>query len=151
MSRSISRIGLLLLTSAIAIATNSCGGGASKITQCSSIATVVKEVVTAAKELDALVSKDSAKEAKLFSDMSVKMQGFSKKLQAVKIQDEKLKGYQSSFAQTYQDYARAFDKLAPSMKSKDQKAIDKGVAEMNNLSTKESALGKEMAKYCISK
>jgi cell pole-organizing protein PopZ len=151
MSKSTSHIGLLLLMGTIAIAATSCSGGASKITQCSSIATVVKEVVTAAKELDTPVNKDSAKEAKLFSDMAVKMQGFSKKLQAVEIQDQKLKGYQSSFAQTYQDYAKAFDKLAPSMKSKDQKAIDKGIVEMNNLSTKESALGKEMAKYCTSK
>ncbi|WP_310489371.1 hypothetical protein [Chamaesiphon sp. VAR_69_metabat_338] len=149
MSKSIARICLLIAAGTIAVATTSCG--ASKVSQCNSIAKVTKEVETAAKDFDSPDTKDPAKAAQIFSNMAVKSQGFSKTIQALDLQDEKLKNFQLRLVTMYESYNKTFSKIAPAIKAKDAAAFNSQLAEIKSESVKEEALGKELSAYCTGK
>jgi hypothetical protein len=147
MSKSVAHISLLVVVAGtISIAITSCGS--SKTAQCNSIAKVLEKVQVATKEMDAAKTTDPAKAASVFSDMSVKIQGFGKDIQALAIKDEKLKGYQSRIVEMYQGYGKLFGQMAPAIKSKNAPEVAKDIAELKAASVKEQALGKEIGAYC---
>jgi hypothetical protein len=150
MSKSIAKIStIVLFVGTIAITMTSCG--ASKTAQCNSVAKVLEKVEAATKEMDAAKTTDPVKAAGVFSDMSVKIDGFGKDIKALDIKDEKLKGYQARIVDAYQGYGRLFSKMAPAIKSKDVKAVTQQIAELKTASVKEQALGKEIGAYCTGK
>jgi hypothetical protein len=150
MSKSIAKItATVLFASTIAITMTSCG--ASKTAQCNSVAKVLEKVEAATKEMDAAKTTDSVKAAGVFSEMSVKIDGFGKDIQALDIKDEKLKGYQARIVEAYQGYGKLFGKMAPAIKSKDVNTVTQQIAELKTASVKEQALGKEIGAYCTGK
>jgi predicted small secreted protein len=146
MPKAITHISLLLLASTISIVVSSCG--TSKTIECNSIAKVLEKVQVATKEMDASKTTDPAKAATVFSDMSGKIEGFGKDIQALEIKDEKLKGYQSRIAEMYRGYGKLFGEMAPAIKSKNTPKVTKDIAELKAASVKEQALGKEIGAYC---
>jgi hypothetical protein len=147
MSKSIAHISVLVVVAgSISIAISSCGS--SKTTQCNSIAKVLEKVQAATKEMEESKSTDPVKAATVFSNMSVKIEGFGKDIQALKIEDEQLKGYQSRIAGMYQGYGKLFGHMAPAIKSKNTPEVAKDIAELKAASVKEQALGKEIGAYC---
>jgi hypothetical protein len=149
MSKSIARIGLVVVTGTIALTLTGCG--ASKVDQCGSIAKITKEVETAAKDFNSPDTKDPDKAAQIFSNMAVKSQGFSKSIQALDIKDEKLKGFQTRLVAMYEGYHQSFGQIAPAIKTKNMQAVNTQMIEIKAASVKEEALGKELTEYCTAK
>jgi hypothetical protein len=142
MSRSITRISLLAIVSIAAVVTTSCG--ASKMTQCNSIAKNVEVVAT--KFIES--SKQTNDPAVVVTEMSTKSQEFSNVMQALEIKDEKLTGFQSRFVAMYQDYDKLFAKMSAATQAKDVQAIDKTIGEIHTAFAKEDVLVKELTAYC---
>lgn len=149
MFKSISRTRLVVIGSLIALATTGCG--ASKVTQCSSFDKVVKDGKTVndklAKELETI--KPGTEEGfQLIRKMGAKNQEFSKTIRAVALQDEKLKGFQSRLAATYETYSKLSPGMESAVKAKDLQSFNKVSAQADAAAADEKALAKEVAKYC---
>ncbi len=145
------RIILLAIVSIAAVVTTSCG--ASKMTQCNSIAKVTKDAEAAATKFaeSSKQSNDPAVAIKSLADMSTKSQEFSKVMQALAIKDEKLTGFQSQFVAMYQNYDKLFLQMSTAAQSKDVQASNKTIGEIQAASAKEDALLKELTAYCNAK
>ena len=139
------RIGVL----AIAVLMTSCG--ASKMTQCNSIAKVTKDAEAAATKFAESSKTNPANVAKSLTDMSTKSQEFSKVMQALEIKDEKLTGFQSRFVTMYQDYDKSFVQMSSATEAKNAQAGDKALSEIQAISAKEDVLVKEFTAYCTGK
>jgi hypothetical protein len=134
---------------AIAVLMTSCG--ASKMTQCNSIAKVTKDAEAVATKFAESSKTNPANAAKALTDMSTKSQEFSKVMQALEIKDEKLTGFQSRFVTMYQDYDKSFVKMSSATQAKNAQAGDTALSEIQAISVKEDVLVKEFTAYCTGK
>jgi hypothetical protein len=151
MYKSIDRIGLLAIVTIATFLLTSCG--ASKITQCNSIAKVTKDAEAAATKFadSSKKTNDPAVAAKSLADMSTKSQEFSKVMQALTIKDEKLTGFQSRFVSMYRDYDKSFAQMSSATQTKNAQTSDKALNEIKANSAKEDILVKEFTAYCTAK
>jgi hypothetical protein len=143
-----SRLTLGIIISLTTFATTGCGQ--SKVAQCGSFDKVAKEVAIAAKVFDSSDTKDPDKKAQIFSNGAAKGQELSNAFRSLDLQDEKLKGFQSSFAAIYEGYSKSFGQLSLAAKAKNAESFNQPMAELQSASVKEKALAKELAKYCTS-
>jgi hypothetical protein len=151
MYKSMTKISLLAIVGITAVVTTSCG--ASKMTQCNSIAKVTKDAEAAATKFadSSKKTNDPAVAAKSLTDMSTKSQEFGKVMQALAIKDEKLTGFQSRFVTMYQDYDKLFAQMSAATQAKNAQASNKTIGEIQAASAKEDVLVKELTAYCTGK
>jgi hypothetical protein len=147
MHKIVTQIGLLAATGSIALLSTSCG--ATKIIQCNSVVKVTKEAETVANEFaTAAKTTNPEKVNQLLTDTSGKMRKYSKEVQDLAIQDEKIKGFQSRIATSYLDYGKALDGMSSAVTAKNKPGVDKAVADLQALATKEKTLIAEFGSYC---
>lgn len=148
MHKLITQIGLLTTISSIALLVASCGS--TKITECKNIIKVTKEAGLSVKEFEksAETNVDDKKTIQLLTDMSTKMRGFSKEMQAIEIKDDKLKDFQSKISTSYLDYGKIMDNLSSAVKKPNKAVADKAAADEKALGVREKALISEFNSYC---
>jgi predicted RNase H-like nuclease (RuvC/YqgF family) len=144
--------GLIVAAGTITLATTGCG--ITKIEQCTSMGQTIKDLKTVTdqlgKEIEA--TEPGTKEGiKIMSTMATKYHESSKAMQSLDIQDEKLKGFQSSLATKYEDYSSLLDQMSSATKSKNVQLFDKVASQVDSTVAKEKTLGKELAEYCLVK
>jgi hypothetical protein len=147
MHKIITQIGLLATTGSIALLSTSCG--ATKMVQCNSVAKVTKEAEVVANEFaTAAKTTNPEKVNQLLTDTSGKMQKYSKEVQNLAIQDEKIKGFQSRIATSYLDYGKALDGMSTAVTAQNKAGVEKAVADLQALANKEKNLITEFSDYC---
>jgi hypothetical protein len=147
MHKIITQIGLLAATGSIATLSTSCG--VTKIVQCNSIVKVTKEAETVANEFAASAKTTGPEKInQLLTDTSGKMRKYSKEVQDLAIQDEKIKGFQSRIVTSYSDYGQALDGMSTAVTAKNKAGVDKAVSDLQALATKEKTLISEFSSYC---
>jgi hypothetical protein len=146
-SKLIANTSIFVFAGLIALVTTSCG--TSKVAQCTSLVEIVKDVEkTAIDLLDSPSDNNSDDKAQGFSNMGIKLQSFQRTLQALDIQDEKLKGFQSRLATLYGKYQKLSGQMAQAIRAKDNQSFNKYMAEIKAADIKEKALLKESGEYC---
>jgi hypothetical protein len=147
MHKLITQIGLLATAGSIALLSTSCG--ATKVIQCNSIVKVTKDAEAVANEFATAAKATNPQQVnKLLTDTSGKMRKYSKEVQGLVIQDEKIKGFQSRIATSYLDYGQALDGMSSAVTAQDKAGVDKAVADLQTLATKEKTLITEFGDYC---
>lgn len=147
MHKIITQIGLLATTGSVALLSTSCG--VTKVVQCNSIATVTKEAEVVANDFaKSAQTTGPDKVSKLLTDTSSKMNKYSKEVQALPIQDEKIKGFQSRIATSYLDYEKALTGMSSAVTAKNKAGVEKAVADLEGLASKEKTLISEFDAYC---
>ncbi len=147
MHKLITQIGLLATTGSIALLSTSCG--VTKIVQCNSIVKVTKEAEGVANEFATAAKTTSPQKInQLLTDTSSKMRKYSKEVQELAIQDEKIKGFQSRIVTSYLDYGKALDGMSTAVTAKNKPGVDKAVADLQTLASKEKSLITEFSDYC---
>jgi hypothetical protein len=147
MHKLITQIVLLTATGSIALLSTSCG--ATKIIQCNSIVKVTKEAETVANEFATAAKTTSPQKVnQLLTDTSGKMRKYSKEVQDLAIQDEKIKGFQSRIATSYSDYGQALDGMSSAVAAQNKAGVEKAVADLQTLATKEKTVITEFSNYC---
>jgi hypothetical protein len=76
------------------------------------------------------------------------MRKYSKEVQDLPVQDEKIKGFQSRIATSYLDYGKALDGMSSAVTAKNKPGVEKAVADLQALATKEKTLITEFSDYC---
>jgi hypothetical protein len=147
MHKLITQIGLLATTCSIALLSTSCG--ATKVIQCNSVAKVTKEAEVVANEFATAAKTTSPQKVnQLLTDTSGKMRKYSKEVQDLAIQDEKIKGFQSRIAASYIDYGKSLDGMSSAITAQNKAGVDQSVADLQALATKEKNLITEFTDYC---
>jgi uncharacterized protein YoxC len=151
-SKSIARTSLVVIVSLIALTITSCG--ASKVTQCSGMSKIVKDLTTSTDELTKemeTTNPDTAKGVQLMNKMAAKYQGASSAMQELNIQDEKLKSLRSRFTPLYGAYSSLTEQMLSSVKARDLQAFNKVSAKADSAAAEEKSLDKELTEYCSTK
>jgi hypothetical protein len=147
MHKLINQVGLLATIGSITLLATSCG--ATKIIQCNSIVKVTKEAeVVANKFATAAKTTSPQKINQLLTDTSGKMRKYSKEVQELAIQDEKIKGFQSRMVTSYEDYGKALDGMSTAVTAQNKAGVEKAVADLQTLASKEKSLINEFSDYC---
>jgi hypothetical protein len=147
MHKIITQIGLLATIGSISLLSTSCG--ATKIIQCNSVVKVTKEAETVANEFATAAKTSNPQNVnQLLTDTSGKMQKYSKEVQNLAIQDEKIKGFQSRIATSYLDYGKALDGMSTAVTAQNKAGVEKAVADLQTLANKEKTLITEFSDYC---
>lgn len=147
MHKLITQIGLLTTISSIALLSTSCG--VTKVIQCNSIVKVTKEAEVVANEFATAAKTSNPQNVnKLLTDTSGKMRKYSKEVQELAIQDEKIKGFQSRIVTSYLDYGQALDGMSAAVTTQNKAGVEKAVADLQTLATKEKSLISEFTNYC---
>jgi hypothetical protein len=144
--------GLIVAAGTITLAITGCG--MTNIEQCASMGQTIKYLKTVTdqlgKEIEA--TEPGTKEGiKIMNTMATKYHESSKAMQSLDIQDEKLKGFQSSLAIKYEDYSSLLGQMSSATKAKNVQLFDKVAPQVDSTVAKEKALGKELAEYCLAK
>ena len=152
MSKLIARTSVFIAISTLAFIITGCG--VSKVTQCSRIDKIIKEVKTSTDELIKemeTTKPNSDKGIQLINNMAAKYQVSSNTMQKLDLQDEKLKGFQSRFTSVYKIYSEVSDRMASAVKTKDIQSFNKVSAKADSTAAEEKSLNKELTEYCAVK
>jgi hypothetical protein len=151
-SKSIARTSLVVIVSSIALIITSCG--ASKVSQCSDMSAIIKDLKTGTDELGeemATTNPGTKKGVQVMNKMVAKYQEASSAMQALEIQDEKLKSLRSRFTPLYGAYSSLTEQMLSSVKARDLQAFNKVSAKADSAAAEEKSLDKELTEYCSTK
>jgi uncharacterized membrane-anchored protein YhcB (DUF1043 family) len=132
----------VLSSVAIGLLVASCGP--SKVAQCNNLSEVVNKAATEAQQ----VGKSGGNQLDELSKAADSLDGFATELEAVKISDETLKGFQGQFVKMYRDTGKASRELVEAAKKKDRVAGEKALKELQSVTGQESTLVTNVNKYC---
>jgi hypothetical protein len=157
MQKSIAKIGFLSTVGVISISLTGCAGlgktlGLDKTVQCNKIIKVTQSAAAAVKELEsASKTKDAVKIIQSFADTSVNIGKMSKEMQALEINDEKLKGLQTNFVKLYQDNSTGLGETGTALKENNQPVAQAAIAKMVEGDKQEVILVNDLNSYCSRK
>jgi hypothetical protein len=151
-SKSIARTSLVVIVSSIALIITSCG--ASKVSQCSGMSAIVKNLKNGTDELIKemeTTNPGTEKGVQTMSKMIAKYQGARSVMQALDIQDEKLKNLRSRFTPLYEEYSSLTEQMLSSVKARDLQSFNQVSAKADSAAAEEKSLNKELTEYCSTK
>jgi hypothetical protein len=86
-----------------------------------------------------------------FVEVADKLDGFATSMDALEISDEKLKGYQTSFAQMYKAASQGLRGAAVALDKKDADAMQKEMKAIQDGTSQEGKLVSDTNTYCAAK
>jgi hypothetical protein len=121
----------------------------SKVEQCNKMIAVVNEASAFGQEFGK--NPGIEKGGKAFTEASDKLDAITAKLEAIELQDEKLKGLQTSFVTMYKGISTSLRSGAEALDKKDAEAL-KGLGEsIQKNAEQEATLVNEANTYCSGK
>lgn len=137
---------LLPLTAALSVLTVSCSE--SKVSQCNKIIKVANQAVTEAKSITN-GGQESKPEAMLKAADA--MEKASKDMAAIKVNDQKLRDYQTRFVNMYRDTSKGTRDFVAAFQKKDRSAAEAALTNLQKATTPEKQLVDSINVYCTDK
>jgi hypothetical protein len=123
----------------------SLGGCETKAAQCNKL-TKIANAATA--EMQKTSQDQDPDKIAVLKKMSTSLAGYSKQIGDVKLEDEKLQGFQKRFITLYQSVGTSSRDLADAAGKKDMKAAQASLKTMSAGATQETTLISEVNQYC---
>ncbi len=137
---------LVPLTVTLSLITVSCSE--SKVAQCNKLIKVTNEVVSQTKSV---TNGNQAINLKATLKAADAMEKASQEMQAIKVSDKNLQGYQSRFTNMYRDTSQATRDFVAAFEKKDRAAAETALQKLQKATTPEKQLVDEINKYCTGK
>lgn len=137
---------LLPLMASLSLAIVSCAE--SKVSQCNKIIQVANEAVSKAKTI---TNGGRASDPKAMLQAAEAMEKASGEMQAIQVNDEKLRDYQTRFVTMYRDTSKATRNFVAAYEKKDRPAAEAALANLQKATTPEKQLVDEINNYCTGK
>jgi hypothetical protein len=134
---------LLPLSAAISLLTISCSE--SKVSQCNKIREVANEAVSKAKSV---TKDDQANDPKAMLKAADAMEKASQEMKAIDVKDAKLKDYQAGFISMYRDTSKATRDYVVAFEKKNRPAAEAALTNLQQATTPEKQLVRDINKYC---
>jgi len=121
----------------------------SKVKQCNDLIAVINQNQEFKNKAGSLASGKA--EPKDFAALADDLDKLKDKIGAVKLKDEKLKGFAKEYQDMLAEVGKIFRDLAKAMEAKDQAGLEKGLKELQSVQGKESPIVNKMNSYCQGK
>lgn len=131
------------ITAAMSLLIASCGE--SRIAQCVKINKIADEAVS---EVKSHANGAQAKDPKAALQAAEAMEKASQKMEAVEVQDIKLKYYQTGFVKMYRDTSQATRDFIAAYEKQDPEAADLARNELDQATNPEDQLLEDFNSYC---
>ncbi|MGA7936134.1 MAG: hypothetical protein WCA35_21450 [Kovacikia sp.] len=136
------------LSSIAAISVLTVGCSESKVAQCNKVSAVVNK---AASETQAIGKSGNPDKMAELSKAADTVDQYAKELEAVQVQDDKLKGLQTSFIKMYRDTGKSSRELVSAAKAKNVPTVKTSLQSLQAATSQESTLVNEFNQYCRGK
>lgn len=137
---------LLPLAATLSLLTVSCSE--SKVSQCNKIIKVANQAVTEAKSI---TNGGQASDSKAMLKAADAMEKASKDMEVIKVNDQKLKDYQTRFVTMYRDTSKATRDFVAAFQKKDRSAAEAALTNLQKATTPEKQLVEGINVYCTDK
>lgn len=137
---------LVPLTAVISVLAVSCAE--SKVSQCNKIIKVTNEAVTQAKTV---TRGGQASDPKAMLQAAEAMEKASKEMEAIPVNDAKLKDYQTGFIKMYRDTSKATRDFVKAFEKKDRSSAETALTNLQPYNTSEKQLVADINTYCSGK
>lgn len=137
---------LLSFTTAISLLAVSCAE--SKVSQCNKIIKVANEAVSQAKTV---TRGGQASDPKAMLKAAEAMEKASKEMEAIKVNDAKLQGYQTGFIKMYRDTSKATRDFVKAFEKKDRSSAETALTNLQQSTKPEKQLVADINTYCSGK
>ncbi len=134
---------LVSVTTAISLLTVSCAE--SKVSQCNKIIQVANKAVN---ETKSVTNNGQSSDPKVYLQVANAMQKASQDMQAINVNDEKLKDYQAGFIKIYGGSSKATREYIAALDKKDRPAAEKALDNLLQATTPEQKLVTDINTYC---
>jgi hypothetical protein len=121
----------------------------SKVAQCDKIIGIANQAAETSQEFGR--NPQPEKGGQVFVEMADKLDGFATSMDALEISDEKLKGFQASFAQMYRAASKGLRGGAVALDKKDAAAMQKEMKAIQDGTSQEGKLVSDTNSYCSGK
>ncbi|NEO29305.1 MAG: hypothetical protein F6K36_02390 [Symploca sp. SIO3C6] len=134
---------LVQITAAMSLLSASCSE--SRIVQCAKINKIAGDAVN---EVTSHAKGAQAKDPKAALQAAEAMEEASQKMEAVEVQDKKLKYYQTGFVKMYRDTSQATKDFIAAYKKQDREAAELAKNDLLKATTPEEQLLADFDSYC---
>jgi hypothetical protein len=134
----------LLFAASFALILTSCSE--SKVAQCNKIIEVANKAVAISQEFGK--NPQPEKGGKAFVEVADKLDAMATSMGAIEISDDKLKGFQTSFAQMYKVASKGLRGAAVALDKKDTAAMQKEMKAIQEGTSQEGKLVSDTNTYC---
>jgi hypothetical protein len=124
------------------------GADDGRVAQCDRISTVVNKAAAETQAISRSNNPDKIAELLRAADT---VDRHAKELEAVRVQDAKLKALQASFISMYRDTSRYSRSLVVAAKAQDVEAVKSSLQSLQEATGRESSLVNEFNRYCRGK
>lgn len=137
---------ILPMTATLTLSLASCGE--SKVTQCNKIITVANQAVNDAKTV---TNGGQSSDPNAMLKAADAMDKAAKDMEAIKVQDDKLKNYQSGFIGMYRTTSKATREFVAAFQKKDRPAAETSLKNLQQATRPEKDLVSQINGYCNNK